>query len=62
VALSSLSDFTGAPGVHEVPTRVPRFHVRLRFAQPVQGPVLAGRWRHFGVGLFRPTPLELRWP
>ena len=62
VALSSLSDFTGAPGVHELPTRVPRFHVRLRFAQPVQGPVLAGRWRHFGVGLFRPTPLELRWP
>lgn len=60
LAFSSLSDFEGAPGVHEVPTRIPRFHVRLRFAHPLRGPLIAGRWRHFGVGLFRPTPQALR--
>ena len=58
--VSADSDFTGAPGAHDIPTRVPRFHVRLRFAAPVSGPVLAGRWRHFGVGLLRPTPADLR--
>lgn len=58
--VSADSDFTGAPSVHDIPTRVPRFHVRLRFATPLRGPVLAGRWRHFGVGLLRPTPVNLR--
>jgi CRISPR-associated protein Csb2 len=58
---SSLSDFSGAPSVHDIPTRIPRCHVRLRFAKPLRGPVVAGRWRHFGVGLFRPTPADLRW-
>jgi CRISPR-associated protein Csb2 len=57
--VASDSDFTGAPSTHDIPTRVPRFHVRVRFAQAVRGPVLAGRWRHFGVGLFRPTPSSL---
>lgn len=54
------SDFVGAPGVLDVPTRIPRWHARVEFSEPVRGPVLAGRWRNFGVGLFRPTPLELQ--
>jgi CRISPR-associated protein Csb2 len=29
-------------------------HMRLSFAQPVQGPVLLGSLRHFGLGLFSP--------
>lgn len=48
------SDFTGAPAALDIPTRIPRWHVRAQFAQPLCGPVLAGRWRNFGVGLFRP--------
>ncbi|MFM2069039.1 MAG: hypothetical protein RLZZ584_3948 [Pseudomonadota bacterium] len=54
------SDFEGAPTARDVPTRVPRFHARVVFARPVQGPVIAGRWKNFGIGLLRPTPLELR--
>lgn len=54
------SDFTGAPAALDVPTRVPRFHARVVFAEPVEGPVLAGRWKNFGIGLFRPTPPECR--
>lgn len=54
------SDFPGAPGALDVPTQVPRFHARIVFAEPVQGPVIAGRWKNFGIGLFRPTPMELR--
>ncbi len=54
------SDFTGAPGVHDIPAHVPRVHARVVFAQPVCGPVIAGRWRNFGIGLFRPTPLEFQ--
>jgi CRISPR-associated protein Csb2 len=61
VAVSTQSDFTGSPTVYDIPTRVPRFHVRVRFAHPLHGPLVAGRWRHFGVGLFRPTPIDLRW-
>lgn len=56
---TELSDFEGAPGVRDIPTRVPRFHARVTFALPVRGPVLAGRWRNFGIGLFRPTPARL---
>jgi CRISPR-associated protein Csb2 len=59
VRLTRASDFTGAPGALDVPTRIPRWHARVRFAQAVHGPVIAGRWRHFGIGLFRPTPPEL---
>jgi CRISPR-associated protein Csb2 len=54
------SDFEGAPTARDVPTQVPRFHARVVFARPVQGPVIAGRWKNFGIGLLRPTPLELR--
>ena len=32
----------------------PRFHVRVRFCEPVAGPLLAGRGRYVGFGLFRP--------
>ena len=31
-------------------------HVRVRFSNPVQGPVLVGRGRFRGYGLFRPLP------
>ena len=57
---STTSDFHGAPSAFDIPTRIPRFHARVVFAEPVQGPVIAGRWRNFGVGLFRPTPIDLR--
>ena len=60
VVATQSSDFEGAPGALDIPTRIPRFHARLVFATPVQGPVIAGRWKNFGVGLFRPTPQELR--
>jgi CRISPR-associated protein Csb2 len=30
----------------------PRYHVRVEFASPVPGPVLAGIGRHYGIGLF----------
>ncbi len=32
-----------------------RLHLDLTFAEPVRGPVLAGRGRYFGVGLFAPV-------
>lgn len=32
----------------------PYTHVTVRFAQPVQGPLLVGRGRYFGLGLFYP--------
>ncbi len=60
IQVSRTSDFEGAPGALDIPTRIPRFHARLVFAEPVRGPVIAGRWRHFGIGLFRPTPMDLR--
>jgi len=59
VHLTRASDFDGAPDALDVPTRLPRWHARVRFAQALTGPVLAGRWRNFGIGLFRPTPAEL---
>jgi CRISPR-associated protein Csb2 len=60
VTLNNSSDFEGGPSTHEVPTKLPRIHARVVFAEPVQGPVIAGRWKYFGVGLFRPTPEDLR--
>ncbi len=59
VETASASDFEGAPGALDVPTRVPRVHARIVFGCVIQGPVVAGRWRNFGVGLFRPTPQDL---
>lgn len=34
----------------------PHSHLRLTFAQRVEGPVLLGRASHFGLGLCRPVP------
>lgn len=31
------------------------FHVRIQFSRPVTGPLLMGKYRHFGMGLFRPV-------
>ncbi len=39
----------------ELPTGK-RVHARVRFAKPVSGPVIAGRGRYRGVGLFLPVP------
>ena len=36
----------------------PYFHLRLRFADPVHGPVAVGRLRHFGLGLCAPEREE----
>jgi CRISPR-associated protein Csb2 len=33
-------------------TQWPRFHVRVTFKEAIQGPVLAGIGRHYGVGVF----------
>ncbi len=45
----------GAAGSVRVPKHLakwPRYHVWVRFADDVRGPVLAGIGRHYGVGLF----------
>jgi CRISPR-associated protein Csb2 len=42
------------PGADGGPRRI-MVHVRLRFAEPVQGPVILGAGRFIGAGLFRPT-------
>jgi CRISPR-associated protein Csb2 len=56
VDISPFSRFQGAPPAFRVsaPDRKPRYHAVVSFAEPVAGPVIAGRLRHFGVGLFRP--------
>lgn len=51
---SSHSHFAGAPSAREFASRLPRWHARITFAEPICGPVCAGRLRYFGVGLFRP--------
>jgi CRISPR-associated protein Csb2 len=33
-----------------------RVHLELEFAEPVRGPVLVGRGRYLGIGLFAPVP------
>ena len=38
----------------------PRVHATVTFAQSVRGPVLAGRGRFRGIGLFLPTPMDPR--
>jgi len=35
-----------------------KVHARIRFAQPVQGPVILGAGRFLGLGLFRPVRHE----
>lgn len=36
----------------------PRVHATLFFSEPVQGPILLGRGRFFGFGLFRPVHIS----
>jgi len=54
IRLLRSSAFDGGPAIREVPDPRPKVHVALRFSAPVRGPVLAGRLRNFGIGLFRP--------
>jgi CRISPR-associated protein Csb2 len=60
VSVLSDSDFEGAPSALDVPSTLPRYHARVRFAEALHGPVIAGRGRHFGIGLFRPSPQEVQ--
>jgi CRISPR-associated protein Csb2 len=48
----------GVPPAFRTPSRLPRFHARIRFPASVNGPVIAGRLRYFGIGLFRPVGRE----
>jgi CRISPR-associated protein Csb2 len=52
------SPLSGVAPAFKTPTRFPRFHVTVRFPARVAGPVIAGRLRYFGVGLFRPIDKE----
>jgi len=56
IQISKFSMFSGAPPAFRVPTTKPRYHALVRFQKPIAGPVIAGRLRYFGVGLFRPLP------
>ena len=56
IKISSFSVFKGAPPAFRIPAEKPRYHAVVHFEQPVAGPVIAGRLRYFGVGLFRPMP------
>ena len=58
IEISSFSKFHGAPPAFRVPANKPRFHATVRFENPVEGPVMAGRLRFFGVGMFRPFKFE----
>jgi len=62
IQFSTFSAFKGAPPAFEVPADKPRYHAIVKFKEPVNGPVIAGRLRYFGIGLFRPisTTEELR--
>ena len=56
IEVSTFSMFQGAPPAFRVPVKKPRYHAVVHFEKPVRGPVIAGRLRYFGVGLFRPLP------
>lgn len=56
IKVSTFSVFRGAPPAFRVPAEKPRYHAVIRFKEPVKGPVIAGRLRYFGIGLFRPLP------
>jgi CRISPR-associated protein Csb2 len=50
-----LWDGTGAAAQIRVPAHLqgyPRYHIEVRFREPVMGPVLAGIGRHYGIGIF----------
>lgn len=40
------------------PIKFPRFHVRIRFARPIRGPLAIGAGRYRGMGLFTPSEGE----
>ncbi|MGO9793018.1 MAG: type I-U CRISPR-associated protein Csb2 [Solirubrobacteraceae bacterium] len=63
VAVRRVPRFRGAPGRVDArtlpdswkgPMRGPRAHLDLWFEEPIRGPVLLGRARHFGLGLCLP--------
>jgi CRISPR-associated protein Csb2 len=54
IEISAFSKFNGAPPAFTVLADKPRYHATVIFSEPVAGPVIAGRLRYFGVGLFRP--------
>lgn len=54
VQVSAFSLFTGSPPAFRVSAEKPRYHAIVKFKEPVSGPVIAGRLRYFGIGLFRP--------
>lgn len=56
VKVASFSVFRGAPPAFRVSAEKPRYHATVRFEESITGPVIAGRLRYFGVGLFRPLP------
>lgn len=58
IAVSGYSQFQGAPRAVRVPHPKPRYHAVIRLARPIAGPVMAGRLRNFGIGLFRPLTLS----
>jgi CRISPR-associated protein Csb2 len=66
VTTSPVSCFRGAGGAMDVPlftaggTSLSRYqvHATLVFEKPVEGPVLVGRGRYRGYGLFRPVESE----
>lgn len=66
VRLSPVSRHSGAGHVKDLPaynegdTKLCRYHVHVfaEFEQPVEGPMLVGRGRYRGYGLFRPLRME----
>jgi len=55
IKVSSFSIFNGGPPAFRVPAEKPRFHAVVQFKNPVEGPIIAGRLRYFGIGMFRPV-------
>ena len=61
IELSPFSTLPGVPGSSSFHTRrkpddpkLPFCHVTLEFDKPVEGPLVMGKQRHFGMGLFVP--------
>ena len=54
IEVSRYSRFKGAPPSFEIPTKIPRVHATVRFDSPIAGPLVIGRLRNYGIGLFRP--------
>ena len=62
VEVGQYSPIVGVPPARKFcPRRGGRWlHVALAFERPVRGPVLVGKDRHFGLGLFRPMQPMLK--